>query len=805
MRLTEGLKHRKYRKKNFLQRVKRFFRNSFGRLIIALGLGFFGIFAFMALGAGAIVWHYTRDLPSYDSVVKRDVVESSKIYSRDGTLLYEFHGEIKRTSVDLEQISPFLRDATIAVEDKDFYNHGPISITGIARAILVNYKSGGVAQGGSTITQQYVKNALLSSDRSFGRKISEIFLSYKIESHLTKKQILSLYLNEIPYGRNAYGAEAASQTYFGKSARDLNLQESAYLAALPQAPSFFSPTGPNAELLETRKNTILEIMKDQGYINQDQFDTARTAEVAFKDVRTTIIAPHFVAYVQNYLTEKYGKQFLREGGLKVYTTLDLNLQNIAEKVVAEGVARNVKENNAHNAALVAIEPGTGKILAMVGGKDYFGSPEPKGCNPGTTGRNSCTFEPHVNAASSERQPGSSFKPYVYVTAFDKEFGYTPSSPILDAPISYPTAGGRTYTPKNYDGSYHGTVTMRKALAGSLNVPAVKTLNLVGVSSAVETAHGLGITSPLKDCGLSLVLGGCEVRLVDHVAAYASLANGGKANYATPFVRIEDKSGNVLEEYHQQNRQVVDSAAAYELLSVMTDNDARTYIFGKNSPLILPGRTVAAKTGTTNAWKDGWTMMCTPQLCSGVWTGNDNGILMRQGADGVFTAAPIAHSFMEQALEGELALEFPVPSDIVQVRYSQFTNRPAGKNETKFRLESFAYYALPKELKQLAAPAGVQAKIKSSVEEKPKSNTPTPAATTFTTNKPFTNKNSATPKNVVSTPTPAIDTTTSTSTPSNTESGSGSTPSARVIPGFSEQAVMPASAQASDTKSSLKSL
>ncbi len=715
MSLTSGLKtktrFRRVRKTTFSQRLGRFFHSTFIRLVAGLALGFFGIFGIMALAGSAVVWHYTKDLPSYNAVVTRDVVESSKIYSRDGTLLYEFHGEVKRTSVELDRIAPHLKQATIAIEDKDFYKHGPISFTGIARAALANYKSGQVSQGGSTITQQYVKNALLSSDRSFGRKISEVFLAYRIESHLSKDAILSLYLNEIPYGRNAYGAEAASQTYFGKSARDLNLAESAYLAALPQAPSFFSPTGPNAELLENRKNTILDIMKEQGYIDEQQYDEARNATVAFKDVRTTIRAPHFVSYVQNYLTQKYGNQFLREGGLKVYTTLDLNLQAIAEEVVKEGANKNIKSNNAYNAALVAVEPSTGKILAMAGGKDYFGIPEPKGCNPGTTGKNSCAFNPQLNAAASQRQPGSSFKPYVYLTAFDKEFAYNPSSQIVDSPVSYGLAGGRTYSPKNYDGSYRGAMSMRKALAGSLNIPAVKTLNLVGVPNAVKTAHGLGITSPLKDCGLSLVLGGCEVRLVDHVAGYASIANGGKANYATPFVRIEDKNGTILEEYRQQNKQVVEPAAAYELLSIMTDNDARTYIFGKDSPLTLPGRTVAAKTGTTNSWKDGWTLGCTVQLCSGVWTGNDNGMLMRQGADGVFTAAPIWNAFMTRAMQGQLALEFPVPSDIVQVRYSLYGNRPAGKNDKKFRVESFAYYALPKELKQLAAPAGAQVKLK----------------------------------------------------------------------------------------------
>jgi 1A family penicillin-binding protein len=689
-----------------MKKLWRAIKKGFLYLAGFVAFGFFGIFAFLAIISTVVILHYTSGLPSYDAVVKRNVVESSKIYSRDGTLLYEFHGEVKRTRVGLDQISPYLQQATVAIEDKDFYKHGAVSITGIIRAALVNYQSGSVTQGGSTITQQYVKNALLSSDRSFGRKISEVFLAYKIESHLSKNEILNLYLNEIPYGRNAYGAEAASEAYFDKSAKDLTLEESAYLAALPQAPSLLSPTGSNPQLLETRKNTVLEIMREQGYINDQQFEEARDGEVAFKDPHTTLIAPYFVSYIQNYLTQKYGNQFLREGGLKVYTTLDLKLQAMAEKAVADGVARNEKENNAHNAALVAIDPNTGKILAMVGGKDYWGAPVPKGCNPGTTGKNSCTFEPHVNAAASQRQPGSSFKPYVYVTAFGREFAYNPQSTVVDSPTSF-----GNYTPRNYDGGYHGTVTMRQALAGSLNVPAVKVLSLVGVDKATTTAHGLGITSPLKDCGLTLVLGGCEVRLVDHVAGYASIANGGKANPATPFLKIIDKDNKVLEEYQPQNKQVVDPAAAYELLSIMTDNDARAYIFGKNSPLYFPDRIVAAKTGTTNAWKDGWTLMCTPQLCSGVWTGNDNGQLMRQGADGVFTAAPIAHQFMEQALQGELSQQFPVPSDIVQINYNKNTNRPAGPNDKNVKVVSFAYYALPKDIQQLASPGSSQLRIK----------------------------------------------------------------------------------------------
>ena len=669
-------------------------------MVFLVAGGFAGLFVVLFLAGAGIILYYNSTLPDYNDLVsKQNSVESSKIYSRDGTLLYEFHGEVKRTAVDLSQISDYLQKATVAVEDKDFYKHGPISIVGIGRAIMSNYKSGTITQGGSTITQQFVKQAYLSSERSYSRKLTEVLLAYKIESHLSKNQILNLYLNQIPYGRNAYGAEAAGEAYFGKSARDLTLAESAYLAALPQAPSFYNPTGPNVEALDDRKNLVLQLMQQQGYITGEQMTQAQNETVTFKDVRTTIIAPYFVSWIQNYLTDKYGRQFLEEGGLKVYTTLDLHLQSLAEQAVKDGAAINDKKYGAANAALVAIEPSSGKVLAMAGGKDYFAAPEPKGCTPGVN----CTFAPNVNAATAQRQPGSSFKPYVYLTAFGPQFAYNPTSYLVDEPTTFGTANGRPYTPRNYDGGYHGRVTMRQALGGSLNIPAVKTLSLVGVDNAVKTAHSLGITSPLENCGLSLVLGGCEVRLVDHVAAFASIANGGKANLATPFLRIEDKNGKVLEEYHAGNEQVVDPQAVYELISILTDNNARTFIFGKNTPLTLSDRVVAAKTGTTNEWHDGWTIGFTPQLAAGVWTGNDNNAALHAGADGVFVASPIWHKFMAAALKDLPPADFPVPPGVVQVKYNIGGNSPATKNARSTRTEAFASYSLPKEIQQLAAP------------------------------------------------------------------------------------------------------
>ncbi len=662
-----------------------------------LGVIVIGFAAFA--GAASIVLYYNATLPDYRMLDQHATPESSKIYSRDGTLLYEWHGEVKRTPVDLDNINNDLKNATLAIEDKDFYNHGAVSLAGVARAIVANYHSGTVIQGGSTITQQLVKNALLSRERSFGRKLSEILLAYKIESHFSKTQILGLYLNEIPYGRNAYGVEAAAQAYFGKSAKEVDLAESAYLAALPQAPSYFNPTGDHPDELEARKNKVLDVMLSQGYINQQQHDTAREEKVTYNEVKTSIVAPYFVSWIQNILTEKYGRQFLEEGGLKVYTTLDLHLQDIAEKVVKEGVSANVKKYNAWNAALVAVEPASGKILAMVGGKDYFGAAEPAGCKPGVN----CRFEPNVNVAVSNRQPGSSFKPYAYVTAFKPEFGYNPTSKLLDVPTAFGTAGGKPYIPHDYDGGARGWVTIRKALAGSLNIPAVRIVAAVGVDHVIETAKALGITSPMQNCGLSLVLGGCEVKLVDHVAGFAALGNMGVNNGATPFLKVEDKFGNILEQYQEKNVEAVNPEAAYELISIMTDDASRQYIFGKDNPLTLPNRPVACKTGTTQNWKDGWTLCFTPQLAAGVWTGNNDGTLMRAGSDGVFTAAPLWHKFMEQALADQPVLNWSVPEGIVQIKLDT-SNRPlTNPKATGGHIENYAWYAVPKEFKILAAP------------------------------------------------------------------------------------------------------
>lgn len=651
------------------------------------------LFRLSALGilAAAIMFlYYSKDLPDPNKLLDRSIPESTKIFARDGSLLYEIHGEYKRTQVTLDQISPYVKNATVAVEDKDFYNHGGISIRGILRSAVVDILTLRKSQGASTITQQFVRNAILTKDKSWDRKIREAILAIAIDARFSKEQILNFYLNEIPYGRNAYGIEAASQTFFNKSAKDLNLAESAYLAALPQSPTYYNPSGPHRADLDARKNTILTLMRQQNYITAEQEQQAKNETVKFSTITNGIKAPHFVLWVEDYLANKYGDKTLEEGGLQIYTTLDPRLQDIAEKVVKENIAKESKKYSVNNAALVAIDPKTGQILAMVGSKDYFGDPEPAGCTPGKN----CTFEPNVNVALSQRQPGSSFKPYVYVTAFKPDFKYAPASMLMDVVTNFGTYNGKDYVPHNYNDQNYGPVSMRQALAGSLNIPAVKTLDLVGVDNAVQTARDLGITSPLADCGLSLVLGGCEVRLLDHVAAYATIANMGVKNEKTPILKVLDKTGTTMEEYQSNSKTVLDTKAAYELISIMTDNNARSFIFGASSPLTLPDRPVAAKTGTTQNWHDGWTLGFTPSLAAGVWAGNNDGTLLKKGADGVVVAAPIWHDFMQQALANSPAEAFTQPDGIQNILVDSISGKLPTQYTPSTKTEVFADYSIP---------------------------------------------------------------------------------------------------------------
>lgn len=622
-------------------------------------LTIFGLGLLTSILAVFIVFvYFSKDLPDPGKISSRFIAESTKIYDRTGEhLLYEVHGEEKRTQISFNEMPEVLRYATISLEDQDFYNHHGIKLTSILRSVFKDIINFGKAQGGSTITQQFVKNSLLTNEKTLIRKIKEVILSLELETKFSKDQILAMYLNEIPYGSNAYGIEAAAQTFFGKPARELTLDEAALISALPQATAYYSPYGLHTDALIGRKDFALKTMARLGYITQEQSDEAINTPTLSKlqPQKNIFAAPHFVMYIKDYLQQKYGDSAVEQGGLKVYTTLDWDKQQAAEKAVAEGAEKNSKTYGAGNAALVAMDPKTGQILAMVGSKDYFKESEPKGC---VTGKN-CVFEPNVNVAVSLLQPGSSFKPYVYLTAFEK--GYTPETNIWDVDTNFSIEDGKTYDPKNYDGKNSGLMQMKDALARSLNVPAVKTLYLAGVSDSIATAHKMGITTLNQPdrYGLSLVLGGGEVRLIDHVNAFSTFATGGIHHDTASILRIEDSKGAILEKYSQNSgEKVIDEKYISMIDYILSTNSLRAPVFGDRNPLSFTNRPVAAKTGTTNEWRDGWTMGYTPSLAVGVWAGNNDHSIMKQGADGILVAAPIWRSFMDVTLSNYNVEQFP---------------------------------------------------------------------------------------------------------------------------------------------------
>lgn len=610
-------------KKGFFKKLFKKYWLYIVALILLLGIVFIAM----------VAW-YSKDLPDVNKLIDRSSPLSTKIYDSKGeTLLYEVHGPEQRTLVTISELPDYVKQATIAIEDKDFYNHSGISIKGIIRGQIVPRLSGQRAQGGSTLTQQFVKNAILTNERRVSRKIKEWVLSYRIEQKFTKDEILQMYLNEIPYGGSAYGIESAAHYYFDKSAKDLTLGEAAVLAALPQSPTYLSPFGNNKDKLITRQHTVLNLMVDQGYISQEKADEAKQQELKFKKRAENMRAPHFVTYVKQQLEEEYGTTMVEQSGWKITTSLDWEMQQAAERAVAEVAPKNKEKYDADNAALVAIDVASGDIKAMVGSKDFFDD----------------TIDGQVNVAVADRQPGSSIKPIVYLTAFIK--GYRPDTILFDLATKFGIkADGTPYKPLDYDGKERGPVSIRQALAGSLNIPAVKVLYLAGVKSVTDLATQLGyttLTNPDR-YGLSLVLGGAEVKLLEHVNAYAAIAREGVAQDYRSILKIEDAKGEIVKENKEnKGRRVVDKKYTRILSDVMSDNSARAFIFGEANFLTLPDRPVAAKTGTTNDYHDAWTMGFTPDIAAGVWVGNSNNRAMKAGADGSVVAAPIWNKFMRE--------------------------------------------------------------------------------------------------------------------------------------------------------------
>ncbi len=627
--------------------------HNFGHLIVDF---FIVVFVLGLLTAGGVfIWIATLEIPDLSAFEERRILQSTKIYDRTGeVLLYDLHQDVKRTIVPFEDISYQIKNATVAIEDDQFYNHWGVDLRAIVRAALSNLTQGDLlgGQGGSTITQQVIKNSILENEKRLTRKIKEAILSIKLERVLSKDQILGYYLNESPYGGTIYGVEEAAQAFFGKPASDITLPEAAYLAALPQAPTRLSPYGNNRDLLDARADRVLERMLVNNFITQEEYNEAITTDVVFQPQAVTgIRAPHFVMYVIEQLVEKYGEEALSDKGFRVITTLDWELQQEAERIVAEKVAINKEKYNANNAGMVALDPKTGDILVMVGSRDYFDE----------------EIDGNFNVTLAPRQPGSSIKPMVYASAFAE--GYTPDTVVYDVKTQFSTlcepsdtsSTDPCYSPNNYNGKFRGPITLRNALPQSLNIPAVKVLYLTGLRDAIKLATDMGITT-LNDpdrLGLTLVLGGGEVKLLEHTGAYGVFANEGIKAQRRTILRVEDASGNTIDETDVQSTRVLDRDVALMISDILSDNEARAPLWGYNSLVYFPDRDVAVKSGSTNNLRDAWVMGYTPNLVVGTWVGNNDNTIMGGGLSGLITT-PMWRAFMDVALKTVEPTAFPQP-------------------------------------------------------------------------------------------------------------------------------------------------
>jgi len=615
-------------------------------------LVFLGLVGFVFLLGLLFVW-YAKDLPQPGKIVRKEGF-ATKIYDRDEELLYDVFAEQRRTPVELEEIPLYLRQATIAIEDKDFYEHGGFDPKGWLRAVF-NIIVRRRLQGGSTLTQQLVKNVLLTSERTVTRKIKEFILAVQIERKYNKDEILQMYLNEAPYGGTAWGVETASEIYFNKKVSELNLVESAVLAGLPQRPSVYSPFSQDPKAYVGRTKEVLRRMKEDGYITPEQEKIAvrQLDEVEFAAKGANFRAPHFVMYVKSLLEERYGERLVEQGGLKVITTLDWDIQEKAQEAVSEEIAK-VESLHITNGAAVVIDPKTGEILAMVGSKNY----------------NDPDYDGQVNVTLSLRQPGSAIKPVTYVTALKK--GYTPSTLLMDTSTAFPGGEGQPdYKPVNYDGKFHGPLQIRYALGNSINMPAVKILAILGVREMLKTAYEMGFTTleptdeNLKRLGLSVTLGGGEVRLLDMVSAYSAFANGGLKVEPVAILKVIDKDGKILEENKPTSkRKVLTPEQAFLISHILSDNSARLITFGERSAINISGKQVAVKTGTTNDKKDNWTVGWTPRVVAGVWVGNNDNTQMKEVSSGVSGAAPIWRRIILAAISVKGDEVFTLPPGII---------------------------------------------------------------------------------------------------------------------------------------------
>jgi len=609
----------------------------------SIGIFFSGFLFFLPL----VILIFLQDLPSPKELTLRQSYQTTKIFDKNGILLAQIYSTQNRTLVPLSDVPKYLQEATLAIEDKNFYKHPGFDIPSIIRAINTNI-SGKNIQGGSTITQQLIKSSILTPQKSLSRKFKELILAFWAEHIYTKNQILEMYFNQVPYGGTAWGIEAAAQTYFNKRTKELTLAQSSFLAGLTASPTTYSPYGNNPDLWRKRQKEVLTRMVALGYISPKQAQAAEKEELIFERQQTAIHAPHFVVYIKDLLAQKYGLPMLEKGGLNITTSLDLKTQEIAEKIVKEEVDNDAYLNLTNGAALIT-NPQNGDILAMIGSKDFN---DPNGGN--------------FNVTTSLRQPGSSIKVVTYASALEN--GFTAASILEDTPVSYPTGSG-VYQPVNYDGKFHGKVPLRIALANSFNIPAVKTLNQIGISNMVNLGKKMGISSwgDPKNYGLSITLGAAEVTMLDMATVYGTLANAGNRVNLNPILKITDARGNILEQKVSATPQpALEEGVAFILSDILADNESRTLEFGPNSPLLIPGHTVSVKTGTTDNKRDNWTDGYTNNHVVIVWVGNnDNSPMSPSLASGITGAAPIWHKIMNDLLSKRPETKPAPPYVVVQ--------------------------------------------------------------------------------------------------------------------------------------------
>ena len=596
---------------------------------------------------------FLQDLPSPKQLSFQQAPLTTKIFDRNSTLLYQIYATQNRTLVPLSSIPKYLQEATIAIEDKNFYKNAGFDIAAIVRAAIADL-SGKPLQGASTITQQLIKSTLLTPERTIRRKVKEIILAYWADRIYTKDQILEMYFNQVPYGGTAWGIEAASEVYFSKNTRDLDLAEAAFLAGLTKAPTTYSPYSESPTLWKGRQKEVLTKMKELKYISQKEKEDALNKKLVFSIPQTPLFAPHFVMYIKDSLIKKYGLGLVEKGGLQVTTTLDLKTQDMVQNIVTTEVEKNAYLNLTNGASVVT-NPKNGDILAMVGSRDY-------------SDINSGNF----NVTTALRQPGSSIKVVTYSAALNN--GFTAATIIDDGPITFTSFNGPSYSPVNYDGKFHGKMSLRIALANSINIPAIKVLSKVGIQNMVDLGNKMGITTwgNPNNYGLAITLGAAEVKMVDMTQVYGVLANGGAKVDLNPILKVTDAQGNILEEKKDPiaGKQIIDPGVVFILSNILADNGARSMEFGINSPLHIPNHYVSVKTGTSDNKRDNWTIGYTPDFVVASWVGNnDNSPMSQNLASGITGAAPIWHNIMINLLPQKNAstnaVKINVPQNVIQ--------------------------------------------------------------------------------------------------------------------------------------------